>query len=275
MAELRIDKGKSGGRERLLQAAQELAGSSSFAEITIDEIVKAAELSRPAFYYHFAGGKEELRAELVRSGFVPDAPPQDTRLAVLEAASRVFARAGISAATLDDIAAEAGVSRGAVCWHYRNKDDLLTAVIERHHTYQPLRSAIEQVEQELQRSSAVDDEAILRCFVGGFYDSFAVQGDLTRLSILLVHTHPEAAHILANKIVKGRRGITDYIKKRQKEGLFRKEIDADLFVHMLATTFVMRAIGQGLNDLLPFAHLSREETINQVVSTLLHGIVQR
>jgi hypothetical protein len=38
-------------------------------------------------------------------------------------------------------------------------------------------------------------------------------------------------------------------------------------------TFVMRAIGrEGLYDLLPFGHLSREETINQLVSLLLYGI---
>ena len=64
MSEHSGDKGKSSGRARLIQAAQELAEQRPFDEITIDEIIKRAELSRPAFYYHFAGGKEELRAEL-------------------------------------------------------------------------------------------------------------------------------------------------------------------------------------------------------------------
>jgi hypothetical protein len=38
---------------------------------------------------------------------------------------------------------------------------------------------------------------------------------------------------------------------------------------------VMRSIGQGLNELLPFAHLSREEIIDQLVTLLMYGIVSR
>ncbi|SRR6266487_482703 len=271
MAE-RLDKVKCKGRDRLIWAAQNLAQECSFDEITVDEIVKAADLSRPAFYYHFAGGKEELRAELVRSGSIDATPTPDTRKAVLDAALRVFARAGVSAATLDDIAAEAGVSRSALCWHFHCKDDLLSAIIERQGSFVALRAAIEQMEQELRSGMPIDDEVILRRIAGGFYEAFSVQGDLTRLSILLVHTHPEAAHILAEKIARGRKGITEYIKKRQEEGIFRKDIDAALFVQVMAMTFAMRAIGRGLNDLLPFAHLSREEVINQLVSLLLNGI---
>ena len=273
MTESHPDKGKSGGRERLIQAAKALAQKSSFDEITIDEIVKEAELSRPALYYHFAGGKEELRAELVRSGFVSDTPIQDTRKVVLEAALRIFSRSGTSAATLDEIAVEAGVSRGAVCWHFHSKDDLLTAVIEHTTPYTILRQAIEQIEHEIESGIELDDEAILRRIAGGFYDS-TVQGDIVRLTILLIHTHPEAAHILADKIMKGRKSITDYVKRRQAEGYFRQGIDAALFVQILAMSFAMRSLGQGLIGLLPFAHLSREEAIDQLVSLLLYGIRQ-
>ena len=108
------EKQKNNGRERLIRAAQQLAKERPFDEITIDDIIKIAELSRPAFYYHFAGGKEALRSELVGCGFLSEAPVQDTRQVILEAALRVFARSGVSAATLDDIAAEANVSRGAL-----------------------------------------------------------------------------------------------------------------------------------------------------------------
>ena len=99
------DKGRSSGRVRLIQAAQKLAKERRFEDITIDEITNTAELSRPAFYYHFSGGKEELRAELVGCGLLPETPTQDKRKELLEAALRVFARSGISAATLEDIAA--------------------------------------------------------------------------------------------------------------------------------------------------------------------------
>jgi TetR/AcrR family transcriptional regulator len=266
------DKGKCKGKMRLIWAAQTLTQVRPFDEITIQEIVKEAALSRPAFYYHFAGGKEELRQELVRHGMVNAAPTSDTRQAVLDGALRIFARVGVSAATLDDIAAEAGVSRSALSWHFHSKSDLLQAIIEQEDFHVQLRATLKQITRAIRNGTLRDDEEILRQVAGAFYDFFTAKGDLTRLSVLLVYTHPEAAHLIAENVTRGRKGIHDYIKTRQEEGIFRQDIDPTLFVQVLAMTFVMRAVGKGLNDLLPFAHLSREEIINQIVSLLLCGI---
>ena len=275
MTEQHSLKGKCTGKERLIQSATQLTEERPFDDITIEEIIKSAELSRPAFYYHFTGGKEELRAELVKRGLLDHTPTQNTRLAILEAAVRIFARSGISAATLEDIATEAGVTRGALCWHYHSKDDLLSAIIQHYGPHSILRPVIEQIELDLQNGEALDDETILRRLAGGFYDGFAAQGDFARLAILLIYTHPQAAHILADNIVKGRKRIIAYIQKRQQEGYFCQNIDANLFVQVIAMLFAMRAIGRGLNDLLPFANLSREEIIDQLVSLLLYGIARR
>jgi TetR/AcrR family transcriptional regulator len=275
MTEQHSLKGKCTGKERLIQSATLLTEERPFDEITIEEIIKSAELSRPAFYYHFTGGKEELRAELVKRGLLDHTPTQNTRLAILEAAVRIFALSGISAATLEDIATEAGVTRGALCWHFHSKDDLLSAIIQHYGPHSILRPVIEQIELDLQNGEALDDETILRRLAGGFYDGFAAQGDFARLAILLIYTHPQAAHILADKIVKGHNRITAYIQKRQQEGYFCQNIDANLFVQVIAMLFAMRAIGRGLNDLLPFANFSREEIIDQLVSLLLYGMVRR
>ncbi|GAC1436428.1 MAG: hypothetical protein PVS3B3_07870 [Ktedonobacteraceae bacterium] len=275
MAGVSLDKSKRSGKERLVQAARSLAQHTPFDEITIDEIVKAADLSRPAFYYHFSGGKEELRGELVRTGYLGDEPIPDVRQGIVEAALRVFGRSGVSSATLDDIANEAGISRGALCWHYRSKDDLLTAIVQHHDSYLALRHVLEEIEQDLQRGVQLDDETFLTRIAGGFYDSLTAQSDLARLPILLLHTHPEVAHILADKIVRGRKYITKYVRGRQESGAFSKGIDAAFFVQIIAMSFYMRAAGRGLNDLLPFAHLSREEAIHQLVTLLLYGITER
>jgi TetR/AcrR family transcriptional regulator len=269
------EKGKSSGKERLIRAAQSLAQERPFDDITIDDIIKAAEFSRPAFYYHFAGGKEELRSVLVQRGLLDEAPTTDTRKAILEAALRVFARSGISAATLDDIASEAGVTRGTLSWHFHSKDDLLAGIIKYYGPHSAIRPVVDQIEQELQQGVPLDDENIFRRLAGAMYDGFTTQGDHTRLAILLIHTHPEAAQILGDRIVKGRKSIIEYIEKRQEAGHFCKQIDPGLFVQVLATTFAMRAVCQGLNDLLPFTHLSRDEVVDQVVSLLLYGIVKR
>src|SRR5437588_3875749 len=225
MAEQYSYKGKCTGRERLIQATKILTEERPFDDITIEDIIKIAELSRPAFYYHFAGGKEELRAELVGCGLLSETPTQDTRQVVLEAALRVFARSGVSAATLDDIAAEANVSRGALCWHFHNKEDLLSGIIKHYGPHSMLRPVIEQIEKDLQNGVPLDDETIFRRIAGAFYDSFTAHSDYTRLAILLVYTHPEDSHILVNKIATGRKSVTRYIQKRQEAGYFSKKID--------------------------------------------------
>src|SRR5881392_4148153 len=49
---------------------------------------------------------------------------------LLSAALRVFARRGYRAAGVDEIAAEAGYSKGALYWHFSGKEELLIALLE-------------------------------------------------------------------------------------------------------------------------------------------------
>ena len=54
---------------------------------------------------------------------------EDVRRDLLEAAARVFARRGIDGASLDDVAAEAGYTKGAVYSNYGSKKGLIDAVV--------------------------------------------------------------------------------------------------------------------------------------------------
>ena len=53
-----------------------------------------------------------------------------TRQDILKSALIVFGEKGYSAATLKQIAAEAGVTRGAIYWHFNNKAELYNTLIE-------------------------------------------------------------------------------------------------------------------------------------------------
>ena len=53
---------------------------------------------------------------------------QETRCAILDAAIQIFSVRGVSRTSLADIAEEAGVTRGAIYWHFANKADLLNAL---------------------------------------------------------------------------------------------------------------------------------------------------
>ena len=54
---------------------------------------------------------------------------EKTRQAVLESALDVFSEKGYAKATFDEIAARAGFTKGAVYWYFRNKADLVAALI--------------------------------------------------------------------------------------------------------------------------------------------------
>ena len=55
---------------------------------------------------------------------------EHTRQEIIAAARRVFAARGVSRTTLALIAKEAGVTRGAIYWHFKNKPDLFFAMME-------------------------------------------------------------------------------------------------------------------------------------------------
>lgn len=54
-----------------------------------------------------------------------------TREALLDAAETLFEAKGVSHTSLEQIAAAAHVTRGAVYWHFRNKSDLFNAMMAR------------------------------------------------------------------------------------------------------------------------------------------------
>lgn len=54
-----------------------------------------------------------------------------TREQLLDAAERVFRERGVAGSSLAEVAAAAGVTRGAVYWHFRDKADLYAAMCER------------------------------------------------------------------------------------------------------------------------------------------------
>jgi TetR/AcrR family acrAB operon transcriptional repressor len=55
----------------------------------------------------------------------------ETRTRILDAAERVFSRRGVSRTSLDDVARAAGVTRGAIYWHFKDKADLFGAMLGR------------------------------------------------------------------------------------------------------------------------------------------------
>lgn len=83
-----------------------------------------------------------------------------TRDSILDAAEQLFLEQGVSRTTLQHIATAAGVTRGAIYWHFDDKAALFNAMMER--AKMPLETAMELIGQkELPDAMAELRESIL------------------------------------------------------------------------------------------------------------------
>jgi AcrR family transcriptional regulator len=76
-----------------------------------------------------------------------------TRVRVLGVAARVFAERGYRAATMDEIAAESGLSKGGLYWNFASKEELFMALLD-----QRLDRRIEEM-FDLVRTTPADEES--------------------------------------------------------------------------------------------------------------------
>jgi TetR/AcrR family acrAB operon transcriptional repressor len=82
-----------------------------------------------------------------------------TRDSILDAAEKLFVEQGVSRTTLQHIASAAGVTRGAIYWHFDDKGALFNAMMER--ATLPLEAEL----QVLDREESSDPLADLRSYV--------------------------------------------------------------------------------------------------------------
>ena len=78
----------------------------------------------------------------------PERRRQQTREFLLRAAQQVFADRGFHGASLDEVAAVAGFTKGAVYSNFKNKEDLFLALLEStaEHEMEALRTALAESE---------------------------------------------------------------------------------------------------------------------------------
>jgi AcrR family transcriptional regulator len=92
---------------------------------------------------------------------------QETRARLLNAAEQVFVRDGYDAAQLDEIAARADRSKGAVYTHFKSKEDLFLALFE-HRTRSYVEGLLKRLRKCTNRKQS--HEAFREFFIGLGHD---------------------------------------------------------------------------------------------------------
>ncbi len=85
---------------------------------------------------------------------------QATYDALLDAAEVEFAAKGVTRTTLNDVACAAGVTRGAIYWHFKDKGALFKAMCDR--VFLPMQALLHEVTTAVSTAPSIDPLAALR-----------------------------------------------------------------------------------------------------------------
>lgn len=152
----------------------------------------------------------------------------DTRTEILDIATEEFALHGLSGSRVDEIADRTRTSKRMIYYHFKSKEGLYRAVLER--LYEGIRSLDSQMDVE-----SLSPRQAVRRIVEITYDHHADHPDFVRL-VMVENIHQ--ARSLA-KLPKIRRRNQEVIRllerilqRGQEEGVFRKDVSA-LDLHLL------------------------------------------
>ena len=106
---------------------------------------------------------------------------EETRLKILDAAESAFYARGVARTTLADIAALAGVTRGAIYWHFSNKADLVQAMLDSLH--EPLDDLAKASESE----DEVDPLGCMRRLLITLFQQVALEPKIRRINEIMFH----------------------------------------------------------------------------------------
>jgi TetR/AcrR family acrAB operon transcriptional repressor len=110
---------------------------------------------------------------------------EETRRAILKVAEAIFLDRGPESVSLDEIAAAAGVTRGAVHWHFRNKRGLLSAIRDE------MRMPVQELAERLAADTTVEPLESLGEVASTIFRR--LQADPRRRKILKVLLHLDRA----------------------------------------------------------------------------------
>lgn len=104
----------------------------------------------------------------------------ETRHRILEASENAFFMRGMARTTLLDIAKLAGVTRGAIYWHFSSKVELVQCVFD---------SFTEPLEEALQLAISCEYDVLegLRRFLVKLFESFATDPRMRRMNEIIFH----------------------------------------------------------------------------------------
>jgi len=145
---------------------------------------------------------------------------EDKRRLILDAAVRVFARAGYHTCRVGDIAEEAGVAYGLVYHYFSSKEEVLETIFRE--TWTELLEAVRQVEE-----SGEPAQEQLRQVAAILLRAWRREPDLVRVLVREVARSPELQRRVA-EIEQAFAALERIVAQGQERGELRRDVDPRL-----------------------------------------------
>jgi AcrR family transcriptional regulator len=163
-----------------------------------------------------------------------DARPDE----ILNAAARCFLECGFAGAKVDDIAAGAGLSKGAVYLYFKSKEEMLRALIERGVKRVAHAMAVRLDTDEGDPVLALRGAAPIFAQILSKPELFVVP----RIVISEAGNFPEIARMYRDEVIDVAKGaLVRLIERGQAEGVFKK-MDPQIAVRSLVGAVIMQLI---------------------------------
>ena len=170
---------------------------------------------------------------------------QTKELAILDAASRVFAARPFHEVLIDSIASDAGIGKGTIYRYFETKEDLYFATVV--HVMEGLAAELERASRA-EASAAKKLEAIATLILGRFWE---------RRFLLPFFQRDERFPALEVELIKRREPLLRVVQEAILAGIERREfrgidarIGADLFLGMVRSMNLFHTASDRLEDLV-------------------------
>lgn len=191
---------------------------------------------------------------------------EQSRAAILAAAMNLISKHGFNGTTVDKIAAEAGLSRGSIFWHFDNKENLFQAVISeiRQGLFNGLLGGLEQkqsarakVDLLLDNYCALIETDCSRCL------------DLTVLIIEMTETNPRVTAMLRDLFS----DLAGFLAGLIEEGKQKGEVASSVQPRLTAYAIVGNLQGMTVQYYLNREKFRYRNLLNEYRTFLFEGLL--
>jgi TetR/AcrR family acrAB operon transcriptional repressor len=193
-----------------------------------------------------------------------------TRKLVLDAALKVFSRKGYSQATLEVIAKEARVTRGAIYWHFKNKFEMFVALLGDLY-----EKAIERIHRVL--NSLEKPREKIHCLISELFTMFLNLEQFRIVEEVNIFRFEKRKELKAFfiKHQENVKGIRELIKDLILEGINAGEFDSRLDPDITAWALMSYLAGTKSAWLSGITDIYSGENAEKLTDIFINGIVKR